>query len=117
MDKDKMIDRIMREYEKNGEPVTREEAAEIAEMEIKAKQCGRRYEGDTTARKKASTKRPLDAEKVEIIKSIYKNLSRCVFDDDREITNIHIKNAQKEITFNIKGAEYSISLIKHKNKK
>ena len=36
MDKEKLIARIMKECEQDGEPVTREEAEEMAEMEIKA---------------------------------------------------------------------------------
>ena len=117
MNKATLIDKIMIECAKDGEPVTREEAAEMAEMELKAKECGRRYEGDTTARKKSNTSRPLDAEKVEIIKSITRNLSRCTFDDDREIVNIRIINPQKEITFNINEKEYSVTLTRHKQKR
>ena len=37
MDKEKIIAKIMQECEADGEPVTREEAEEMAEMEIKAK--------------------------------------------------------------------------------
>ena len=37
MDKEKLIQQIMKECEKDGEPVTKEEATEMAEMEIKAK--------------------------------------------------------------------------------
>lgn len=36
MDKEKLIAKIMKECAQNGEPVTREEAEEMAEMEIKA---------------------------------------------------------------------------------
>ena len=36
MDKEKLINQIMADAEKDGEPVTREEAEEMAEMEIKA---------------------------------------------------------------------------------
>ena len=117
MSRDKLIDKIMAECAKDGEPVTREEAAEMADMELKAKECGRRYEGDTTDRKKSNRTATLDSEKVEIIKSIAKNISRCVFDDDREIANVQIINPQKEITFVISNREYSVSLIKHRNKK
>ena len=38
MDKEKLINQIMAEAETDGEPVTREEAEEMAEMEIKAKE-------------------------------------------------------------------------------
>ena len=44
MDKEKLIIKIMKEFEADGEPVTREEAEEIADLEIKAKANGeRRY--------------------------------------------------------------------------
>lgn len=36
MDKEKLIKQIMAECEKDGEPVTYEEASEMAEMEVKA---------------------------------------------------------------------------------
>ena len=117
MSRDKLIDKIMAECAKDSELVTRKEAAEMANMELKAKECGRRYEGDTTNRKKSSRTAPLDSEKMEIIKSIAKNISRCVFDDDREITNIQIINPQKEITFIINEKEYSITLTKHREKR
>ena len=37
MNKEKLIEQIMKECEADGEPITREEAEEMAEMEIKAK--------------------------------------------------------------------------------
>ena len=36
-DFDKLVDKIMKEFANDGEPVTREEAEEIARLEIKAK--------------------------------------------------------------------------------
>ena len=87
---------------------------EVAEMEKKAKQLKHRYEGGTE-RKKPVREQKLDAIKVEIIQTIAKNLDRCVFTDSRDPQNITIKNPQREITFQVNGENYSITLTKHKN--
>lgn len=87
---------------------------EVAEMEKKAKQLKRRYEG-VTERKKPVREQKLDAIKVEIIQTIAKNLDRCSLTDFRDPQNITIKNPQREITFQINGENYSITLTKHKN--
>ena len=43
-DFDKLVDKIMKEFASEGEPVTREEAEEIAKLEVKAKANDKRYE-------------------------------------------------------------------------
>lgn len=52
MDKDKLIEKIMKECEQDGESVTREEAEEMAEMEIKANGI-KHYEKSDKPRKSA----------------------------------------------------------------
>jgi hypothetical protein len=82
---------------------------EVAEMEKKAKSMKRRYETDKTAERKKSTRIPkIDAEKVEIIKSV----AEMLVADELIITNI-----QREITFKIGENDYSLVLTKHRNKK
>ena len=115
MDKERLIKQIMTECEKEGEPVTREEAAEMAEMELKAKKDCRRYESDKTTRKKPQREKKVDAEKVEIIHFIasFLKCSKLII----AINTIMIVNPQKEITFSIGENNYSVTLTKHRNKK
>ena len=103
---EKLIKNIMAEAEADGEPVTYEEAKEMAEMEIKAKGV-KRYE--QTAPTKAKTKREIkkDPEKVEIIKKIFDFLLTDGYEDAT------IVNEQREITFK----DFSITLTKHRPKK
>ena len=68
MDKEKLINQIMKECAEDGEPVTREEAEEMAEMELKAKKDCRRYESDKRKVKKPSTReKKIDTEKVRLM--------------------------------------------------
>lgn len=120
MDKEKLIKQIMIECEKDGEPVTYEEAAEMAEMEIKAKTDCRRYEREEKQNKPTNRTPKIDDEKVAIIKSVTEQLNRFVKSDAKEIEgakNIKIANIQKEITFTVGENEYSLTLTKHRKKK
>lgn len=108
MDKEKLINQIMKECEADGEPVTREEAAEMADMELKAKKDCRRYEGDTKARKSATREKKVDDEKVAIIARVALYL---------KAENVTIANEQREITFTVGENEYSLTLTKHRKKK
>ena len=51
MNKEKLIKQIMAEAEADGEPVTREEAEEMAEMEIKAKGIKNYTQGEKPKKK------------------------------------------------------------------
>lgn len=106
MDKEKLILEIMADAEKDGEPVTREEAEEMAEMEIKAN-ASRRYEKAEKPRKPATREKKLDEEKVEIIKKI------CDFLLTNGEETATIVNEQREIQFR----EFSITLTKHRKGK
>lgn len=106
MDKEKLILEIMADAEKDGEPVTREEAEEMAEMEIKAS-ATRRYEKAETARKPTKREIKKDPEKVEIIKKI------CDFLLTSGEESATIVNEQKEIQFR----DFSITLTKHRKGK
>lgn len=120
MDKEKLIKQIMAECEKDGEPVTYEEAAEMAEMELKAKTDCRRYEREEKQNKPTTRTPKIDDEKVEIIKSVAHQLSRFVRLDTKDMEgaeNITIVNIQKEITFTVGENEYSLTLTKHRKKK
>lgn len=120
MDKEKLIKQIMAECAKDGEPVTYEEAAEMAEMEMKAKKDCKRYERETKENKSTNRTPKIDAEKVAIIESVAHQLTRFVVPDENSIDgakNIKIVNQQKEITFTVGGNEYSLTLTKHRKKK
>lgn len=106
MDKEKLIAQIMADYEKDGEPITREEAEEVADMEIKAS-ATRHYEQSVTARKPVTREKKLDEEKVEIIKKIYEYL--LTSGEESAI----IVNEQREIQFR----DFSITLTKHRKGK
>ena len=106
MDKEKLIAQIMADYEKDGEPITREEAEEVADMVIKAS-ATRHYEQSATARKPATREKKLDEEKVEIIKKIYEYL---LTSGEESAT---IVNEQREIQFR----DFSITLTKHRKGK
>jgi len=104
---EKLAKQIMAEALADGEPVTMEEALEMAKMEVGAKESGIDKVAPNPAEKRKRKPVAPDAEKVEIIKKFY----------DFILTNLDesatIINVQREITF----GEYSIQLIKHRPKK
>ena len=103
---DKLVQSIMREAEKEGEPVTRAEAEEIAKLEIKAKANSNRVESEEKKKPKPKPKKK-DPEKIEIIKKVFNFLLTNGFEDAT------IVNEQREITF----GDYSVTLIKHRKEK
>ena len=110
----------MAECAKEGEPVTYEDAAEMAEMEIKSKADCKRYEREEKHNKTANRTPKIDTEKVEIIKSVAHQLTRFVKPDAKDIEgaeNIRVINQQREITFTVGENEYSLTLTKHRKKK
>jgi len=109
MDKEKLITRIMKECEQDGEPVTREEAEEMAEMEIKAN-GNRRYEKSDKPRKKTTRERKVDPTKKKLLTSCKVLLEGLGAD----VTNI---KTETEVTFLFDNEEYSLKLIKHRKKK
>ena len=107
MDKEKLILTLMKEAEADGEPITREEAEEMAEMEIKAKGITEYAQAEEKKpRKKREVKK--DPTKVEFIKF----LSNLLLTNNVE--DVKIVNEQKEISFVIGTDNYSLSLIKHR---
>ena len=109
MTKEKLIEKIMQECEKDGEPVTREEAEEMAEMEIKAGNI-KHYEKSDKPRKAAEKVRKIDNTKKRLLtncKTLFEGMGA-------EILNI---KTETEITFIFENNEYSLKLIKHRPKK
>lgn len=109
MDKEKLITAIMKECEQDGEPVTREEAEEMAEMEIKAGNI-KRYEKSNKPRKTVKKERKVDATKKRLLmdcKVLLEGLGAKI---------LGVKT-ETEVTFTFEGEEYSLKLIKHRLKK
>jgi len=109
MDKEKLIAKIMKECEQDGESVTREEAEEMAEMEIKANSI-KRYEKSDKPRKAVKKERKVDAIKKRLLmdcKVLLEGLGA-------EILGV---KTETEVTFTFEGEEYSLKLIKHRPKK
>lgn len=103
----RLVADIMREAAEDGEPVTREEAEEMAKMELGAKEIKRYEIGQTPQKERKKREIPKDAEKVEIIKKIYNFLLTNGYNDAT------IVNEQREITFK----DFSVTLTKHRTKK
>ena len=106
-EREKLIAEIMTEAEKDGEPVTREEAEEMADMEIGAKEITRREVADKPKEKKKREVK-LDERKVDLIGQVKEWLEDCGFD------GVAVVNPQKEVSFLVDGESYSITLIKHR---
>ena len=108
MTKEKLIERIMHDCDKDGEPVTREEAEQMAEMEIKAGGL-RRYEKSETSRKPSTKERKVDETKKRIL-----NNCRVLLEGMGAVA-AQMKT-ETEITFTFEEEEYSLKLIKHRKK-
>ncbi len=109
MDKEKLINRIIQECEKEGEPVTRSEAEEMAEMEIKANRI-KRYEKSDKKRKPAKRERKVDSTKKRL-------LTDCRVLLEGLGANIVNVKTETELTFTFENEEYSLKLIKHRKSK
>ena len=109
--KEKLIQAIIEMCEKNNEPVTREEAEEMAEMEIKANGLPSYTQSDVE--KKPRKKREVKKDPIKI--SFIHYLEEWLLTSSVE--DVTIVNEQKEIAFRINGEDYSLSLIKHRKKK
>lgn len=104
VDKEELINKIMAECAKDGEPVTREEAEEMAEMEIKS---GDISNYTISEKKEKAVRKPrekkVDDEKAKIIEIINKALTDNGY-------NAIITNVDREITID----NMSLVLTKHK---
>ena len=111
MDKEKIITRIMKECEADGEPVTRAEAEEMAEMEIKANGIKNYTQSDVEKKPRKKREVKKDPAKVTFINYLEEWLLTTSVED------VTIVNDQREISFSINGEEYSLTLTKHRKKK
>ena len=108
MDKmEKLIATIMKEAEADGEPVTREEAEEMAKMEMNANKDIKRYEQGEKPRKKTEKVRKVDEEKKVLLQNVKNTL------EDLGAKIIYIKT-ETEVTFAYNGNDYTVKLTKHR---
>ena len=101
---EKLIQEIMKDLE-----CSREEAEEVAEMEIKAKGL-KRYEQAEKPRKKVERERKVDQDKKEIIDE----LVACI---NKNIGQVVEVKTETEIKMVYNDTEYTVKLIKHRPKK
>ena len=103
MDKEKLINEILKEAEADGEPLTREEAEEMAEMEIKAKGIKNYVQAEVEKKAKKPREKKIDEDKKKIIEIIEKALTDNGY-------NATIVNVDKQIDF----GEFTVNLVKHR---
>jgi hypothetical protein len=110
MDKEKLILSIMKSAEADGEPISREEAEEMAEMEIKAKGITEYAQAkEKKPRKKREVKK--DAVKMALVRQLAKFLERDI------ASHVEVTNDQRTIEFVVNGENYSVTLTKHRKAK
>lgn len=99
---------IYRECLKDGEPVTLEQAREMAEMEMKASES-RHYEKSVDTAKKARKPKPrkIDEEKLFLLSAIMETLNKNGIEDVSRKT-------ETALHFEFKGNCYSLKLTKHR---
>lgn len=94
-----LIEEIMAEFEKDGEPVTEK----IADLEIKAKENNvKHYERSIKPRDKPTKERKIDVEKLKILEQIQATLEEYGFTVKRE----------REVALHF--GNYELKLIRHK---
>jgi predicted nucleic acid-binding Zn-ribbon protein len=108
---EKIIAEIMKEAEQNGEPVTREEAEEMAQAEIDANKECKNYVQSEKPRKKTTKERKIDENKKHLFDCI-----RVLCEGMTEVKIEEIKT-ETEISLTYLGECYTIKLTKHRPKK
>lgn len=108
MTKEKLVERIMAECAKDGEPVTKEEAEQMAEMEIKASNLSS-YVKSNKPRKPSTRKRKVDETKKRI-------LTYCRIPLEGAGAVVTSTKTETEISFTFEEEEYSLKLVKHRKK-
>lgn len=113
VDFEKLVKSIMIEYEKDGTPVTREEAEEVAKMEIKAGNVKNYVKSEKPKAETAKGKKPPkpDPAKESLIQEVADFLKG--FPDAENVT---IVNKTRELNFNFKNENFSFVLTRHKKK-
>lgn len=111
MDKfEKLVNEIMTEAQADGEPVTREEAEEMAKMELGAKEIKRYEQAEKKERKPSAKVRKVDEQKKRILSEVKTLL-------DGMGADVQAVKTETEIAFVFGGDSYTIKLTKHRPKK
>lgn len=110
IDLNTLADIIFKECEKEGEPVTKEEALEMAEMEIKSGDLSR-YEKSLEPKKKREPKE----RKVDEDKKFLLEVFRGRMEEVANLTILGVKT-ETEISFQYLGNDYTLKLTKHRKK-
>lgn len=106
---EKLAEKIFKECEKDGEPVTKEEALEMAEMEINAK-TDRHYEKSATKERKATKReRKIDPIKQYLITEIKRCLEECECEIEPLVN-------ETDLHFTYEGNSFTVKLTKHRVK-
>ena len=100
----KLIQEIMKDLE-----CSREDAEEVAKMEMKAKGL-KRYEQAEKPRKKAERERKVD----EVKKEIIDELVACISKNVGKVTKV---KTETEIDFVYADEEFTLKLTRHRKKK
>lgn len=105
---------IFEECFKEGEPITIEEAKEMAEMELKAKKNYKNYVNSAPKKPKNKEKKPktikVSAEKAELFNLLWKGLSNYY-------ENAEILKQNKLISVQIGEKSFKIDIIETRQKK
>lgn len=111
MDKfEKLVNSIMKECEADGEPVTREEAEEMARMEIGEKEIKRYEQAEKPKKERKSKERKVDEEKGRLLADMKTLLEGLGAD-------IESVKTETEIKFGYGGNSYTLKLTKHRSPK
>lgn len=100
---EKLIQEIMKDLK-----CSREEAEEVAEMEVKAKSL-KRYEQSDKPRAKTQKERKIDYEKQFLLNLVEKGLGATVNQVQRK--------TETELSFRYGGNSYTLKLTKHRKEK
>ena len=106
---ERLAKEIMADCEKEGEPVTEQEALEMAKMELGEKQI-KRYEQADKPRKKSSKERKVDTDKAFLLNLLYNGVE-C------ESVTLGAKHNEADFSLSYNCFDYTVKLIKHRSKK
>lgn len=110
MDREKLILEIMADAEKEGDPLTREEAEQVAEWEIRAKGCKVYAQADKPKKEKLPKVVQVSEEKIALFDLLWEGLSNFYGENAQIVKN------NKEISVQIGQKSFKIDLIEHRNK-
>lgn len=114
MDLQKLAKQIFDEYAKDGEPISMEEALEVAEMELKSKKNFKNYVTSEPKKAETAPKKPktvkVSSEKADLFDFLWEGLSNYY-------DNSEILKPNKLISVNIGGKNFKIDIIETRQKK